>query len=183
MGRVHRFRRRPRNKRQFKGGARAPRSPLSTWSEGSKQFGYVQAMLVTLGVSVGVLIGLAFLWQPDKRTSAQNIVTSADATCFSPEVLDGDTIECGEERIRLYGIDAPELPGHCRRGRKCAPGDPIASTENMRRLTNDATVSCLKIDIDMYGRMVARCSVGETDLSCAQLDGGYAIRRYGHISC
>lgn len=30
--------------------------------------------------------------------------------------IDGDTLRCGRERIRLLGTDAPELPGHCQRG-------------------------------------------------------------------
>ena len=29
-------------------------------------------------------------------------------------VVDGDPLRCGSERVRLLGIDAPELPGHCR---------------------------------------------------------------------
>lgn len=41
--------------------------------------------------------------------------------------IDGETLRCGKERIRLLGIDAPETPGHCRRGRKCVEGDPYAS--------------------------------------------------------
>lgn len=46
--------------------------------------------------------------------------------CRAPRALDGDTITCGTARrlksgrvrkpvrVRLIGIDAPELPGHCR---------------------------------------------------------------------
>ena len=41
--------------------------------------------------------------------------------------IDGDTLRCGRERIRLLGIAAPEMPGHCRRGRRCVEGDPVAS--------------------------------------------------------
>ena len=34
-------------------------------------------------------------------------------------VIDGDTIHCGYTRVRLAGIDAPEMPGHCQPGRAC----------------------------------------------------------------
>jgi endonuclease YncB( thermonuclease family) len=54
--------------------------------------------------------------------------------CPAPAVVDGDTLRCGDRRVRLYGIDAPELPGHCRPGRACTPGNPYASTDNLRRL-------------------------------------------------
>lgn len=128
-------------------------------------------MLVTLGVSVGVLIGLSgFRWVSGDGDAAT-------FECSSPAVLDGDTLNCGQQRVRLQGIDAPELEGHCRPGRECAPGDPQSSTENLRQLVAGGTLQCRHTDTDAYGRTVARCSVGETDLSCAQIEGGYAIRR------
>jgi endonuclease YncB( thermonuclease family) len=103
--------------------------------------------------------------------------------CSNPVVVDGDTLRCGERRVRLAGIDAPELPGHCRVGRQCVPGDPFASRENLSRLTRGGAVTCRQTDIDGYGRTVARCSAGNVDLSCAQLNDGAALPRYGAISC
>jgi endonuclease YncB( thermonuclease family) len=85
--------------------------------------------------------------------------------------------------VRLFGIDAPELPGHCRPGRACTPGDPYASTENLRRLIGWSSLQCRSLDTDVYGRTVALCSAGQQDLSCGQLAGGYAVRRYGDVSC
>ncbi|MGE4307373.1 MAG: thermonuclease family protein [Novosphingobium sp.] len=134
-------------------------------------------MLAILGVSIGALGGMSYFraGRPDMGGTA--------FTCPSPKVIDGDTIRCGDRRIRLYGIDAPELPGHCRPGRNCAPGDPYASTEHLQSLIGVATLECSQKDIDVYGRIVARCSAGETDLSCAQIKDGQAIRRYGVIFC
>lgn len=54
-------------------------------------------------------------------------VSATGDEVFACRVTDGDTIRCGDERIRLLAIDAPELPSHCRTGRECAPGDPYAS--------------------------------------------------------
>ena len=134
-------------------------------------------MLATFGVSVGALIGLVGL------PAINGDADAATLTCSSPEVVDGDTLRCGGDRIRLYGIDAPELPGHCRPGRDCAPGDPYQSTTHLRELIGGATLECRQKDIDRYGRIVARCSANGRDLSCGQLDGGHAIRRYGMILC
>jgi micrococcal nuclease len=62
-------------------------------------------------------------------------MSAALALCFVASVLDGDTFTCwGGARIRIARIDAPELSGHCRRGRDCAPGDPQVSREALRRL-------------------------------------------------
>jgi len=103
-------------------------------------------------------------------------------SCPNPYVVDGDTIHCGERRIRLAGIDAPELPGHCRDGRNCAPGDPIAARDYLSRMARGA-VTCRAIETDVYGRTVARCDADGRDLSCAMLAAGHAIRRYAPLSC
>lgn len=89
---------------------------------------------------------------------------------------DGDTIRCGDERIRLLGIDAPELPGHCRAGRHCAPGDPVASSA---RLAAELAgpLAIVRVSEDRYGRTLGMVSGAHGDLSCWQLAGGAAIYR------
>lgn len=177
MGDVHKFRKPPKNRGQFRGQGKPVPNLRSRRSRWKWRWGFSQAMLLTLGLALGGLVGLtAIRW-----TSG-----SADAglfECSKVEVLDGDTFDCGTTRVRLAGIDAPELEGHCRPGRECAPGDPYASTENLRRLVTWNSVQCRKTDTDVYGRTVARCTAGKMDLSCAQIKGGHAIRRYGLIDC
>ncbi|THG37793.1 thermonuclease family protein [Sphingomonas olei] len=89
-------------------------------------------------------------------------------------VTDGDTIRCGSERIRLLAIDTPELPGHCRKGRNCAPGDPYAATASLEAaLTGNLTIN--RVGEDHYGRTLARVAGAKGDLSCWQLERGHAI--------
>jgi len=90
-------------------------------------------------------------------------------------VTDGDTIRCRDERIRLLGIDAPELAGHCRRGRVCAPGDSQASKRNLQEMLAGSPLAIERIGRDRYGRTLATVSAGSVDLSCAQLRAGQAI--------
>lgn len=100
-------------------------------------------------------------------------------------VHDGDTLRCRgvTESIRLYAMDAPEMPGACRHGRQCVDGDPYASRDNLRRLVAGRAVKCQQIDRDRYGRVIAQCWAGAQDLSCAQVSGGFAIERYGRLKC
>lgn len=93
--------------------------------------------------------------------------------------VDGDTLRCGGERIRLLGIDAPEMPGHCRRGRQCVEGDPHASKAALSAmLKGKATIE--RRGHDHYGRTLARVRVSGVDLSDAQLrSGSAAIYRRG----
>jgi endonuclease YncB( thermonuclease family) len=171
MHRLRRFSRPPRNRRQFRG------RPLPTRPYRRKRFGLVEAVVIAIAMAIGGLTGIASIPTRDAKAEPEAF------PCATTAVLDGDTFDCDGQRIRLQGIDAPELPGHCRPGRDCTPGDPYASTRNLRRLVSWRDVTCRKVDTDHYGRTVARCSAGKADLSCAQLDGGYAVRRYGMIWC
>lgn len=91
-------------------------------------------------------------------------------------VVDGDTLRCGRERVRLLGIDAPELPGQCRRGRRCAPGDPYAATRSLRAMIGGA-LRIERVGRDGYGRTLALVSSDQRDLSCHQLQRGHAMYR------
>ncbi|MCU6455495.1 thermonuclease family protein [Sphingomonas sp. A2-49] len=96
-----------------------------------------------------------------------------DATVSGCTVTDGDTIRCDGERIRLLGIDAPELPGHCREGRACAGGNPYAARQSLA----DAMVGTIRIfraGQDRFGRTLATLSSDKGDLSCWQLQHGQA---------
>lgn len=178
MGTIHNFRKPQKSQVRTRGS----RPNSGAWSKRRRKrprrWGFKQAMLLTMGVSAGGLIGMTALGWTDGGKSSD-----AKFDCSSVNVLDGDTFDCGPTRVRLQGIDAPELEGHCRPGRECAPGDPVASTANLQRLVNWTTVQCRKTDTDTYGRTVARCTAGQTDLSCAQIEGGYAIHRYALIMC
>lgn len=131
--------------------------------------------LIALVVAAGLL---AFPTLFDESGAAAR----ADITCTNPYILDGDTLECDGRRIRLARIDAPEMPGHCREGRQCTPGDPYAARNRLSRLTRGA-VTCTPIETDVYGRTVARCKAEEIDLSCAMIESGDAVRRYGMLWC
>lgn len=77
----------------------------------------------------------------------------ATVTCT---VTDGDTLRCDQiGRVRLLGIDAPELPGHCRKGRVCVPGDGPASKRSLERMVR-GPVTIQPVTRDRYGRVVAQ---------------------------
>lgn len=99
------------------------------------------------------------------------------ATATGCIATDGDTIRCGAEAIRLSGIDAPEMPGHCRKGRICAPGDPVASKANLQALITKRRLSIERLGMDRYGRTIAIVRARRVNLSCAQLRGGFAVAR------
>lgn len=97
-------------------------------------------------------------------------------TCIA---VDGDTLRCRIDgksaAIRLVGIDAPELPGHCRKGRDCVAGDPFASTRSLARAVYRQRVTLTPLTADRYGRLVASASTRFGDLSCHQLRARAAV--------
>lgn len=97
--------------------------------------------------------------------------------CTVTHVVDGDTFDCaGGIRVRLGGVDSPELHGcHGRRGRICVQGDGQASKRALERLAR-GTLTCERVG-ETYGRVSAWCvtSAG-VDLSCAMVRDGYALR-------
>lgn len=90
------------------------------------------------------------------------------------KVVDGDSLRCGRERVRLLGIDAPEM-GKCPQGRKCVKGNGQASKAALHRFVAGKPVRLERYGKDRHGRTLAYAYVGKVNLSCAQIQGGYAV--------
>lgn len=114
-------------------------------------------------------------------------VLPADAGAFAPaslegpaQVLDGDTLDISGQRVRLYGIDAPESAQTCTRDGQDYPCGKEA-TAYLQGLIGQQSVSCTPWDQDRYGRTVAVCTTPDgTDLNEAMVRAGQALayRRY-----
>ena len=79
-------------------------------------------------------------------------------------IIDGDTLEIQGERVRLWGIDAPEHDQLCR-GEDSVPYRCGAkAADDLFDFIGQKPVVCLPKDRDRYGRIVAACSVAGSDL-------------------
>lgn len=105
--------------------------------------------------------------------------------CEAPRAVDGDTIRCANlaRSVRLVGIDAPELPGHCRAGRRCTPGDGFAARRALAGMMRLRPVRVQITGRDRYLRHLGIVWGGGRNLNCELLRGGWAVRRYGPIRC
>lgn len=89
-------------------------------------------------------------------------------------VIDGDTIEVHGRRIRLHGIDAPENDQMCERnGRPWRCGRD--ATAALDRFIGGRSVTCHELDVDRFGRSVARCLVNGQDVNAWLVRNGWAI--------
>lgn len=98
-----------------------------------------------------------------------------EAIALMCTAIDGDTLACGSERIRLQAIDAPEKPGTCRRGRVCAPGDYHASKAALARLIAGKRVNIVRNGTAAWGRTQANAYVDGRNLACRMIAGGWAV--------
>jgi endonuclease YncB( thermonuclease family) len=95
-------------------------------------------------------------------------------------VSDGDTLRLGEARLRIHGIDAPESDQRCTSASGAEWACGAWSTSVLRGLVAGRELSCAAIERDRYGRWVARCNAGGTDIGAAMVATGAALayRRY-----
>lgn len=87
-------------------------------------------------------------------------------------VVDGDTLKFGHQRVRLYGIDAPELHQTCDGGTWAAGR---LARDALVGLIGGQPVACVAVvPRDRYGRPVSTCSVGKMDLNGEMVERGWA---------
>ena len=103
----------------------------------------------------------------------------ADVT-GTARIIDGDTIEVDHEKVRLHGIDAPEMNQSCRNesGKTWECGRE--AKEALRMLTAGQPVTCIGDKRDRYRRLIAVCFAGGININeQIVLRGlGLAYRRY-----
>lgn len=107
-------------------------------------------------------------------------VAATDAIVGQATVIDGDTLDIHGQRIRLYGVDAPESRQTCERadGSEYRCGQVAAFA--LADWINRAVVTCDRRDRDRYGRIVAVCTARGEDISAWLVRSGHAraFRRY-----
>lgn len=92
------------------------------------------------------------------------LVASSAAAETGCRVIDGDTLRCGRERIRVQGVDTPE---------KGQPGYDAAK-QRLRELTDGKRLRIDRVAKDRYGRTVGKVTVDGMDV-------GKRLKQEGHV--
>ena len=102
-------------------------------------------------------------------------IALATSSGAQTRVVDGDTLELDGTIYRLNGIDAPE------HGQRCGDWNCGSdATDALVEIVKGREVTCDPISEDGYGRVIATCYAGGTDLGQELVDKGlaWAFRRY-----
>ena len=100
-----------------------------------------------------------------------------------PRVIDGDSLEINSNKIRLFGIDAPEKKQTCKkpyliisfinfqRDYKCG----LMVTNKLNKFINNKTVKCISENKDQYNRNLSICYLKKIDINSWLVKNGYAV--------
>jgi len=122
---------------------------------------------------VGAVI-VAFLSLTPLRPTVARSAHDAGALAGAARVIDGDTLDIAGERVRLEGIDAPEMGQSCGRSSfgtwKCG----VAAANRLAELVRGHMVTCESRGYDKYGRMLGICFVDGQDINAQMVREGLA---------
>lgn len=111
-----------------------------------------------------------------------SLSTHAENILGKPRIVDGDTVEIGEKKIRLLGIDAPETGQLCldAKGEKWACG--IAARDALTAFAKNRPWSCNVSGKDQYDRFLASCSIPGQSINQWMVRYGWALAfvKYSH---
>ena len=111
-----------------------------------------------------------------------------------PKIVDGDTLKINEYKIRLEGIDAPEIKQQCKR-EKLKISSIIGYTfyknyncgevskKNLEAKIFGSKIKCVSSSKDKYKRYLAECFKDRINLNRWMVRNGHAVayRRYSKV--
>lgn len=112
---------------------------------------------------------------PAMQASLPSAVRPNDLLSSRIKVIDGDTLDLGDTRIRLDGIDAPEIAQRCltTAGESWRCGR--SARDALTKMIGSAQVHCQREGTDGYDRVIATCFAHGRNLNEAMVTQGHAL--------
>lgn len=116
-----------------------------------------------------IALAVALLAAPGPADAGRARVMTGEALA-----LDGDTILLDLEKIRLIGMDAPELRQTCRRQGEVWPCG-VAARDALAGLIEGQALTCELSGRQSYGRALAVCRAAGVDIGAWLVGQGLAV--------
>ena len=118
----------------------------------------------------GITLGLLVNW------AAADASPKARLDITVTGISDGDSLQAGRVKLRLYGIDAPERKQKCEdAARETYACGKQAKNWLQKLIRIGDHLSCDLLDIDRYKRLIVRCFKDGKDINEAMVRAGWAI--------
>jgi endonuclease YncB( thermonuclease family) len=100
----------------------------------------------------------------------------------TPKIVDGDTVQIGEAKIRLQGIDAPETDQLCLDAKQHTWACGISARDELIEHSAGRSWDCDISGADRYGRSLGTCFVEGEDVNAWMVHNGWALSflKYSH---
>ena len=135
---------------------------------------------VLFGFSAYLMTGIMPLSDVAFATTSYDLSGPVTVT----KVSDGDSLRSGKLRIRIFGIDAPELKQQCQDQNGSTWACGLVARQKLENLLDaDKLLHCALREVDRYGRLVMQCFRGTVDIGAAMVRSGHALayRSFSHI--
>ena len=132
---------------------------------------------IKLFLVISICLIFFFLTYTDVKSPAPKIIFG------KAKVIDGDTIKIGKNKIRLYGIDAPEKNQQCQKtwlsisfltlnkNYQCGK----ISSNKLKVKINNKFIMCKSSNKDRYNRFIAECYKDKININKWMVSNGYAV--------
>ena len=137
---------------------------------------------IKLFLVISICLIFFFLTYNDVKSQEPRIISGI------AKVIDGDTIRIKKNKIRLFGIDAPEKNQQCQKSwlsisfitlnknYQCG----VISTDKLKNKINNKFIMCKSNNKDRYNRFIAECYKDKTNINRWMVLNGHAVayRKY-----
>ena len=132
---------------------------------------------IKLFLVISICLIFFFLTYNDVKSQEPKIIFG------KAKVIDGDTIKIGKNKIRLYGIDAPEKNQQCQKtwlsisfltlnkNYQCGK----ISSNKLKVKINNKFIMCKSSNKDRYNRFIAECYKDKININKWMVSNGYAV--------
>ena len=142
-----------------------------------KRFSTTSLLASALIIScVGIMLSVGTLPAHAASNGDENKDFDIAGHIMVTKVTDGDSLRSGKLRIRLFGIDAPEMKQSCESANGAAWPCGIAARDAISDMLGaDKNLHCQLRDVDRYGRLIMQCFHQGQDIAAALVRAGLAL--------
>ena len=124
-----------------------------------------------------ILFSLLILFFSTQSYSQEKFISGSS---HNVKVIDGDTITIHGEKVRLHGIDAPEMEQICRTKKNNPYACGVIAKELLHSWISKSKnkIYCYYFERDRYKRIIGKCYLGpgsNSSLNKRMVEYGYAV--------